>query len=89
MLPIRNRTRWCRHRAHFGVATATLLCLFAAAAPARGQMLDSLRYAPDITVDLGGTLVPGGTLATDDLAGGVTAVTLPGLPPAAHARRQE
>jgi hypothetical protein len=80
MLPIRNRTRSVR----LEVATAALVWLLAASWPAQAQMLDALRYAPDITVDLGGTLVPGGTLATDDLAGGVTAVTLPGLPPEAR-----
>jgi hypothetical protein len=47
-------------------------------------MLDALRYAPDITVALGNTVVDGGTLATDDLSGGVAVVTVPGLPPGAR-----
>jgi len=43
-------------------------------------MLDVLRYAPDITVDLGGTTVGAGVLATDDLHGGVAIFDIPNLP---------
>src|SRR4029453_6562098 len=44
-----------------------------------GQTPDVLRYAPDITVTLGGIVVDGGTLATDDLPG-VTLLAIPNLP---------
>src|SRR4029453_13488373 len=44
-----------------------------------GQTPHVLRYAPDITVTLGGIVVDGGTLATDDLPG-VTLLAIPNLP---------
>ena len=62
------------------VLTAALLTqLLMPTASIYGQPPDVLRYAPDITVSLGGIVVDGGTLATDDLPG-VTLLPIPNLP---------
>lgn len=61
------------------ISSARLLALLAVAlvhaVSARAQTpLASIRYAPDITVLLGGTLVTPRNIAEDDLSGGVTLV---------------
>lgn len=62
------------------VLTAALLTqLLMPTASIYGQPPDVLRYAPDITVSLGGIVVDGGTLATDDLPS-VTLLPIPNLP---------
>jgi hypothetical protein len=68
------------------LAAAVAVCAqILAGAQARGQALVGLRYVPDITVDLGSSVIIGGSLANDDLHGGVTALLLPDLfPPAAR-----
>jgi len=50
----------------------------------QGQALEVLRYSPDITAELGAVIVDGGRLASDDLSGGVTVLTLPDLPANTH-----
>lgn len=67
-----------------GLAVVAALSMLIAAAPMRGQPLDLVRYAPDITVPLGGVTVEGGELATDDLNGGITVFDLPNLPAGAR-----
>jgi hypothetical protein len=70
-----------REQCRRGVAAVVVaLHLAVAATSVHGQMLDVLRYAPDITVDLGGTVVGAGVLASDDLSGGVTILAIPNLP---------
>ena len=67
------------------MAAALAVCAqFLAGGQARGQALVGLRYVPDITVDLGSSVIIGGSLASDDLHGGVTALILHDLfaPPA-------
>ena len=61
------------------LAAAAVLHIAGAPAAAHAQVLDVVSYAPDITVDLGGTVVGAGVLATDDLQGSVTVLALPNL----------
>ena len=66
------------------LAAAAIVHLAGATAAAPAQVLDVVGYAPDITVDLGGTVVGAGVLATDDLQGSVTVLALPSLPAGAR-----
>jgi hypothetical protein len=61
------------------VSLATLTARVAAA-----QAIDVLRYGPDITVMLGGTVIDGGSAAIDDLHGTVTPFAIPDLPSGAR-----
>jgi hypothetical protein len=66
-------------RRTLALKAALLIQLLVPTASIYGQTPDVLRYAPDITVTLGGIVVDGGRLATDDLPG-VTLVSIPNLP---------
>jgi len=79
MHPRRERPHW-----RLALAIVTGLQVFGAAPTVYGQLLEGLRYAPDITVDLNGTTVEAGVLATDDLNGGVSILALPNLPAGAQ-----
>jgi hypothetical protein len=65
-------------------ALAALICLIAATSAARAQSLVALRYTPDITVLLGGTIIGPAEVVEDDLAGMVLPVDIGTLPPDAH-----
>ena len=66
------------------LAAAAFVHCAGATAAVQAQVLDVVAYAPDITVDLGGTAVGAGVLASDDLHGSVTALALPNLPAGAR-----
>ena len=58
--------------------------LIAAPVATRALMpLGSIRYVPDITVDLGGVIVDHNQVAEDDLSGGVSLVNVGAIPPSA------
>ena len=72
------------HRLHNALLALMAVGLCTAAMPASAQPLTALRYAPDVTIGLGATLVGGGVLAADDLGGTVALVDIANLPPAAR-----
>lgn len=74
-----NDSRSVGQRRTLVLTAALVVQLLVPTASIYGQPPDVLRYAPDITVSLGGIVVDGGTLATDDLPG-VTLLPIPNLP---------
>jgi len=79
-----HRTRPASRAGARALAAAALIGALTAPARTDAQPLESLRYVPDITTTLGGTIVPAGALAADDFTGTVTIVAIPMLPADAH-----